>query len=180
MLTRSDLDDSEQIELDVLFTEEVENLKRRIRRQRATRKNSQLSTTDVVHELFINFQRSLKGRPVSRTAFLKMATAAIRNLLNTEAKRKGNGVFVTLSDLAMPLRYPIEDHLDVDLALTDLNALKPKVGELVAMRIFLGATETELAEYFQISIPTVNRWWKTGKAFLKVRLQGKPMVKETP
>ena len=56
--------------------------------------------------------------------------------------------------------------LALDEALSRLGAMDARLEKVVALRFFGGLTVDEIAEFLEISGPTVKRDWSTAKAWL--------------
>src|SRR5262249_26770285 len=81
-------------------------------------------------------------------------------------KRGGNRVKLSLT-AANGVMAPIErDVLEIDEALTRLEALDPRAAAGVEVRFFAGLTESEICEVLDISPATLHRDWKFARAWL--------------
>ena len=65
---------------------------------------------------------------------------------------------------------PIEDLLTLEDALTRLEAIDARAAQVVSLRFFSGMTSTEVAEYLQVSVRTVEADWTHARAWLKREL----------
>ena len=61
-----------------------------------------------------------------------------------------------------------EEMLELDLALTQLEAVDPRLVRLVELRFFLGLSGAEAAGQLNISERTATRDWRRARAFLQV------------
>jgi RNA polymerase sigma factor (TIGR02999 family) len=169
--------DGEKREYDDLFVELLTNLKKIVRGVRG-RRSLNLSTTEIVDELYLKLRPSLGDRQIDRLHFLRTAVKAVRHYLADQARRQKTGkrgsgyLLVTLKD-AISLPYPIEKQLDIDRALERLYIEDPVFAEIIDLRYYGGCTDDELAKLFSISIATVQRRVRSGLAWLKLALQGR-------
>ena len=83
------------------------------------------------------------------------------------AEKRGGDRKVPLLDEGM---FAAEDRpealLALDEALTDLESLDPRLGQVVVCRFFGGLTEDETAEVVGITARTVRRDWLKAKGWL--------------
>jgi RNA polymerase sigma factor (TIGR02999 family) len=144
-----------------------------------------LQATQLVHEAWLR----LSGKQWrSKTHFVAAASRAMRNFLIDAArarhadKRGGRqlaveitpGVELELAGLSLPLEQLIE----LDLALTRLAEEDPRKGRVVEMRYFGGMEFTEIAEALDVSLITVKRDWHFSRAWLHAQLSLEQIVPE--
>ena len=67
--------------------------------------------------------------------------------------------------------HPDPDLVALDEALTALSAVDPRKAQVVELRFFGGLGELEIAQALEISLDTVQRDWKTARAWLYGQLQ---------
>ncbi len=60
--------------------------------------------------------------------------------------------------------------LEIDAALTDLAASKPRLAQLVSLRCFAGMSIDEAAHALEVSPATAKRDWAFARAWLAERL----------
>ena len=65
----------------------------------------------------------------------------------------------------------------LDDALTVLEELNPRQGQVVELRFFGGMSVEETAELLKVSPDTVARDWRAARAWLYSELSGKPPTK---
>ena len=63
-----------------------------------------------------------------------------------------------------------EEILRLDEALRELAEIDPVRARIVELRYFGGAQVQEIARVLEISTATVNRYWRSARAWLQVRL----------
>jgi RNA polymerase sigma factor (TIGR02999 family) len=142
------------------------------------RRNHTLQPTALVHEAWLRLQNE-RGGPQGRTQGLALAAQAMRRLLvdhgrHQKRDKRGGGVQpVVLDDLlqaAATVGVPVEDLLTLEAALTRLEAVDARAAQVVMLRFFSGMTSTEVAEFMQVSVRTVESDWTHAKAWLKREL----------
>jgi RNA polymerase sigma factor (TIGR02999 family) len=156
---------------DALYTKLYDELRRLARRVRAGRAGSTLSTTALVHEAYLRLDPSAELSGDKRADFFAVAAWAMRNVLLDAARRryagKRGGGFkpVTLGDdAASPVRP--DELVALDEALERLRAMDARRAQVVDYRFFAGLTTPETAELLGTSVSTVERDWRTARAWL--------------
>jgi RNA polymerase sigma factor (TIGR02999 family) len=139
---------------------------------RAERKDHTLQATAVVHEAYARLVQS----DVSihdRGHFFGIAARAMRQVLvdharsRDRAKRGGGALRVTLGEgLAAPSESP-DQLLQLDEALTRLEAQDPRKRKAAEMHLFAGMTYPEIAGVLGVSVPTVQRDMRMALAWLR-------------
>jgi len=163
--------------LDELFHRAYPELKRLARQVRAGRAGETLSTTALAHEAYVKL---IGGRGVAwqgKAHFLAVAARAMRQVLVDAArarlseKRGGPDLWaVTLDESwhAAPVRS--EELLALDEALTELAGLDQRRASVVLHKFFGGLTTDEIATVLDVSTATVERDWRSARAWLSERL----------
>jgi len=82
-------------------------------------------------------------------------------------KRGGPQMKVTLAEI---VEDDVFDADDVPAALEELEALDPRKAELVGLRVFWGASMSEIADLLEISESTAERDWRFARRWLATRL----------
>lgn len=133
-----------------------------------------LQPTGLVHEAWLRLAR-WQGRFENEGHFRAVAAKAMRQVLTDQARRRlsdkrGGGYLerTTLSGLGGADR-PI-DLLDLEDALTDLDALDPLGARIVELRYLGGMSVTETAEHLEMSRSAVQDSWRVTRAWLEARL----------
>lgn len=132
--------------------------------------------TALVHEAWMRIARRPGAAFDDRAHFLGTAARAMRNLLvdlaRARASEKRGG-----DRERMPLEVALElfDERAVDLVLLDdaLDRLAEEDGQLAAvveLRFFGGLTHDEVAGVLGLSVPTVERRWRSARAWLRLTL----------
>jgi RNA polymerase sigma factor (TIGR02999 family) len=135
-----------------------------------------LQTTALAHEALLR----LLGRPVAEfesTAHLLNASARImRRILVDRAraaaadKRGGGWIRDEFGD-ALELPIPQGTDLDaLDQALTEMEALEPRLAQGVELRYFVGLEVREIAATLGVTVRTAHRDWIAARVWLRERL----------
>ena len=165
---------------DADFTAVYEELKRLAHRQlRLLAANATLSTTELVHEAFLKLHSDDAGWD-SRAHFFGAAARAMRQILVDFARRRqavkrgGSWRMVTLDDAAGSLQVESENLLALDAALERLDAVEPRLRQVVELRFFGGLPEKDAASVLEVSTRTVERDWLKARLFLLRELDPNP------
>lgn len=140
-----------------------------MRRERA---GHTLQTAALINEAYIRLVDHKGMRWQNRYHFYGVAAQAMRRVLVDHArsrgytKRGGDAQRVELDEVATVPQKQAADLIALDDALTDLAALDQRKSRIVEMRYFGGMSIEEIAEALGVSAATVNRDWKTAKAWL--------------
>ena len=163
--------------VDALFPVVYEEL-RQVARRHLQREPSghTLTTTDLVHQAYVQLADQTRAHWTSRAHFMAVAAMAMRRILVDHARRhgarkRGDGVqCVPIDDvpeLAAPRDIPI---LALDQALDRLEKIDPELTRIVELRAFGGLTIDEAALVLKVSASTAKREWRTAKAWLNREL----------
>lgn len=172
--------------IDALWLELQSELRRLARRRvRAERDSNIVSTTDLLHDVYIKLNAQRNVPWTSRGQFLALAAQAMRRLLIDNARRHrrlrrvrydsadaerseaGNGVDPAVR-LAATQRS--DELLALDEALERLGRVEPRLVQVVECRFFGGYTETETAEALGVTTRTVTRDWARARVWLRCQL----------
>ena len=134
-----------------------------------------LQPTALVNEAYL---RLTSGDPAfeNRRHFFAAAAEAMRRILVDHARKRrsdkrGGGLErVTLSGVDVAAEVAGIDVLEIDAALTDLAASKPRLAQLVSLRCFAGMSIDEAAHALEVSPATAKRDWAFARAWLAERL----------
>jgi RNA polymerase sigma factor (TIGR02999 family) len=147
-------------------------LRRTARRELAVRPSDTLSTTALVHELYLKLSRSPRSDWRNRSHFLGVAAVAMRHILvdrarrRTAEKRGGAHRNVTLDDDLTATDAQAEWLLELHEALDQLALLDARLARVVECRFFGGMTEQETAEALGVTERTVRRDWVKARGLL--------------
>jgi RNA polymerase sigma factor (TIGR02999 family) len=153
----------------------------RARLRRAGAAQLQLNTTALVHESYLRLLRS-EAAPASAAPefaspghFLAYAARVMRSVVvdlarEQAAERRGGGQGAlsldTESLAALPGPAPEPEALAVHEALLALQAVEPRLAQVVEMRYFGGLSESEIAAALGLTERTVRRDWLKARALL--------------
>jgi RNA polymerase sigma factor (TIGR02999 family) len=168
--------------MDRLLPLVYDDLRFRAHRQLRRRRPGQtLDTTSLVHEAYLKLVDQSQADYRDRCHFFAAAAMAMRHILVDRArrhaalKRGGAGQQVTLDSALLQIEAKAVEILDLDAALRSLAQSDERLARLVELRFFGGLTLEETAEALQLSERTVQRDWRTARAFLYRTLQEAPM-----
>jgi RNA polymerase sigma factor (TIGR02999 family) len=136
-----------------------------------------LSTTAVVHELYLKLAGSGSLKVESQRHFFALAALAMRQILADHARKQlsardaGRAIE---AEAALPVaETDLPTIVGVDSALTRLAEVNPRLVEVVNCRFFGGYSEVETAEILGVSDRTVRRDWDRARAWLAVALDSR-------
>ena len=139
---------------------------------RRERPGHTLQTSALINEAYIKLVDHRGMRWQNRNHFYAVAAQAMRRVLVDYARsrgylKRGGGVrIVELDQAAAVAEQQAAELIALDDALTSLAALDPRKCLVVEMRYFGGMSADEVAEVLGVSSATVNRDWKTARAWL--------------
>lgn len=125
-----------------------------------------LQPTALVHEAYLRLVGPGDPGWNSRAHFFGAASQAMRQILVDAARRKGAAkhggdrrrLDIVDFDIASPL--PDAALLELDSAITRLEADDPELARIVMLRIFTGLTREEAAAVLGLSVRTLDRRWQ--------------------
>ena len=136
-------------------------------------RNHTLDTSALVHEAYLKLANPDRTSWDSRAHFFGAAARAMRQVLVDHARtrnriKRGAGVKPQSLEDVDTLPAAMSEHglIDLDAALTRLEALDPRQCRVVECRYFAGMTIEETAAALDISPATVKREWTTARAWL--------------
>lgn len=131
-----------------------------------------LQTTALINEAFLRLVDQKHVKWQNRAHFYGIAAQLMRRVLLKHArdqkrlKRGGNLIQVPIDEAAdQPLEIPV-DLIDLDEALTRLEAFDKRKCLVVEFRYFGGLSVEETAEVLKVAPITVMRDWNLAKAWL--------------
>ena len=167
--------------LDRVFTQVYDDLRSTARRYLANESDpGDLQPTALVNELWMELTGLEKPRCENRKQFFVLAASIIRHFLVDAARRRGsqkrgsNPIYVSLTaaaDLMGDEDFDAEAMLDVHRALQELERMDERLASLVELRFFAGLTVEEVVVVSGRSRASLNRDWKTAKAWIVRRLK---------
>lgn len=156
-----------------LVYEELSRLAKRQMRDQAP--GATLQTTALVHEAWIRLAGHLETGSEEVLHFRALAAQAMRSVLVDSArargarKRGGGAARVTLGD-DPALDCEGDLLLDLHEALSQLATLQPDLAKVAELRLFSGLEHEEIAKLEGVATKTIERRWKTARAWLQDRL----------
>lgn len=139
-----------------------------------------LSTTALVHEVYLKLSYQESPRWRSREHFFGVAARAMRHILidyaerRHAAKRGGRSTPLPVDETPLIDDSRIEDMLALDEALTRLARQNPRQVRVVECRFFAGLEVEDTAAALEISPTTVKRDWRRAQAWLYRQLGPRP------
>jgi RNA polymerase sigma factor (TIGR02999 family) len=130
-----------------------------------------MSPTELLHEALIGIMPSDMDFK-NRAHFFATMSLSIRSILVDHAraraanKRGGDMVRVTMTNADIGEESMAIDLLSMDQALTKLEALDPRVGQVMHLTYFGGLEQADIAALLEISVPTVKRDLRFARAWL--------------
>jgi RNA polymerase sigma factor (TIGR02999 family) len=131
-----------------------------------------LQTTALVHEAYLKLLGAARPAWHDRRHFFAVASRAMRQIAvdyartQTAQKRGGDTPSLTLDEQRLPVVDRAHELVQLDHALTSLEALSERPARVVELRFFGGLSIEETAAVMDLSERTVKREWQKARAFL--------------
>jgi RNA polymerase sigma-70 factor, ECF subfamily len=159
-----------------LVYDELRKLASRLMRRE--RSDHTLSPTGVVHEAVLRLLGDVNFATLDRSLLLAAASRAMREVLIDHARRRaagrrGGGWGRVPMDAVVD--YFASQNLDimaVHEALDRLAEVDERLSHVITLRYFGGMTVPEVARALGVSVVTVERDWRLGRAWLRGQLRG--------
>ena len=158
---------------DQLFAEVYDRLKAIAGRQRGRHAPQTLSTTEIVHELYLRMGTDEARRFGHPVQFFAYAARAMRHLMLDLARRRmqhkagGGQAKVTLTEsVADSVVFSPLQALELDAGLRALEADDPRAAKVVELHYFAGLTLPRIAELMEVNVRTIDRDWQYARSFL--------------
>lgn len=163
-----------------MMTEAYRNLLRVAHVQRNAHGSSPtLSTTALVHEVYLKLQESPDLAVSDINHFYYLATRAMRYVLTDHARRK----LARKRGSAVPLE-PLDEHvgpdidgrhaeqvLEINEVIDQLGQIFPRMAQIVSLRFFVGLGDAEIGAALGIDERTVRRDWIKARGWMIGRLR---------
>jgi RNA polymerase sigma factor (TIGR02999 family) len=151
-----------------LVYQELKNLSSRILRGES---HGALTSTALVHELYMKLVGANEVSWNDRNHFFSFCARLMRQILIDQARQrnaeKRTAVIVPLGFNEIPwIGYDPATYVDLDRALEQLNAAEPDKARVVELRVYLGCTADETADILGMAKATVDRHMAFAKAWL--------------
>lgn len=161
---------------DELFAEVYDRLKAMAGRERARRGSpATLSTTELVHELYLRMGGEGGKRFAEPAQFFAYAARAMRHLMidaarcRMQLKAGGDQLRVSMTDPAVgAVEIDPAQLVQLDAALQALQDDDARAARVVELFYFAGLTLDRVAELLGVARRTVERDWRYARAFLAV------------
>jgi RNA polymerase sigma factor (TIGR02999 family) len=165
--------------LDEIFRRVYDELHELAGNVRGRRGDATLDTTGLVHEAYIKLVPSRDTTWESRSHFFGVAARAMRQILVDKARRRvalkrgGQDRWAVTFDEALHAT-PVEadELLALDRALERLAGFDDRRARVVEYRFFAGLSIADTASVMAVSTATVERDWRTARAWLTAELEG--------
>jgi len=162
---------------DALCSLLYDDLRSVVHRERRRRDPGEtLSTTVLVHELYLRFARTGTLKWNDEAHFLRAAGQAVRHFMVDRArqikatKRGAGAAHLPLeafeAELAGESGVSPDELLTLDDALTELGRIDPVGHAVVELRYFTGLTIARTAQVLEQPVWSVNDAWRSARAFL--------------
>lgn len=130
-----------------------------------------LQATALVHETYLKLVAGAEVDWHDRSHFFAIAARVMRQILVDHARRRGadkrsGGERVTLSSLDTPDPTRAFDLLVLDQALSKLETLDARKAQVVELRVFAGLEFAQIGELLGLSRATLDRDFRTARAWL--------------
>lgn len=163
----------DRVAFDAAFTAIRDELRSLAARRLSADSGATLSPTMLVNETWLKLAGS-SIRAEDRTHFFRLAATAMKQIwIDRIRSRAAELERIRLYVDGMPQAggEPVapEDWtelVDWDSAMRTLERDDPELAELVALRVFSGLELEDIAELKGVSLRTVQRHWRTARAFL--------------
>lgn len=155
-------------------------LKRCAQRQKRLAPGSSLTSTAIVHELFLRLNRQHGAHVESRAHFFALAARAMRQIIVDHARRRqsrkrgGDVEIAALDGITEPGVAGAEQALALDAALDRLARRDPDLARIVEWHFFAGLSFREIGEELARHERTVYHDWELARAFLQESMREAP------
>lgn len=136
-----------------------------------------LQTTALINEAYLRLANQEEKRWENRAHFFAVAATVMRHILVDHArahqrdKRGGGALQVSLGEAEAKASEQALEITALDEALNTLATLDQQQSRVVELRFFGGLTMEEIAEVLDISLSTVEREWRSARAWLSRELK---------
>ena len=171
--------------MDRMWVEVNAELRRVAHRQlRAERAGHTLSTTALIHEVYLKLAAQRSVPWTDRNQFFALAAQAMRRILVDYARRHrrlqdrvrydsldaDNSAAGGERAIRLAGSQRADELLELDAALDRLAVVEPRLAHVIECRFFAGYTEDETAAALGVTARTVARDWVKAKAWLQREL----------
>jgi RNA polymerase sigma factor (TIGR02999 family) len=156
----------------------VEMELRRVARRYMARESPDhtLQTSALINEAYIRLIDQQNVAWQNRAHFFAVSAQVMRHILvdharkHQYAKRGGGAQQVSLDETVARVDQKADELVALDDALKTLARLDPRKSKVIELRFFGGLSLDETAEVMKVSSPTVQREWRSARAWLRREL----------
>jgi RNA polymerase sigma factor (TIGR02999 family) len=133
--------------------------------------------TDLVHEAYLKMVEQQQMEARDRNHFFAIASRCMRQILIDHARKKmaekrgGEQRNLTYIDEIFQKDDNASQLIDIDLKLTELAELNPRLAQIVELRFFGEMTFDNIADVLDISVRTAKRDWAKARGWLHKELK---------
>ncbi len=141
-----------------------------------TRAGHTLQPTALLNEAWLRLLESEGGQWSGREHFLAVATKAMRSILidharKRQSRKRGGGMQrVELDEVVLSLEDRAVDLLALNDALDELALADEALARIVELRFFGGLNNHEISSVTEMSLRSVERGWRSARAWLFQRI----------
>lgn len=135
-----------------------------------------LSPTALINEAYLRLVGGVQASVTSRAHFVALAAKAMRRILidyaryHAAEKRGGGQLRVSFDESLHHPEAGSDGLLRLNAALDQLKVEDERRALVIEYWFFGGLTHREIAEVLRVSVPTVRREWRLGRAWLAARM----------
>jgi len=155
-----------------------DELKRCAQRQRGVAPGSSMTSTALVHELFLRLSQQRVAKIHNRVHFFALAARAMRQIIVDHARRRQSlkrGGAEQFTDAEKALDASVdsaEQALELDAALTELAQRDADLARVVEWHFFAGMSFKEIGAELDRHERTVFHDWELARALLQQSMRG--------
>lgn len=141
----------------------------------AERGSRTLQATALVHDVYLRLRSIRDIDWEARGQFLAVVSRIMRNMLVDAARKRAvreRGAVELEVAARLDRTDDFLDFMALDIALDKLLTESPRSARVVELRFFGGLDASECAEIMQVSLSTVEREWRYGRAWLQSAIKG--------
>ena len=164
--------------LDQVLATLYQELHSMARRQLAGQHGHTLDATALVHEAYLKLVGRNTAQFDDRAHFFAYAASAMRSVVVDYARQrlaqKRGGDLHRVAELPEDIEGGVrldEETLGLDVALTRLAGVDPRLAQVVELRYFAGLSELEIAALLKRSERSIRRDWQKARLFLLASLK---------
>ncbi len=136
-----------------------------------------LQPTALVHEAYLKMIDQTRVGPGDDAHFVAASAHAMRSILVDHARKRatdkrGGGLrALPLDEAVAVIKNRSSDILELNECLEELAQIDQVMSRVVELRFFGGMTMQEIARTQSVSLPTIERKWRSARAWLYRRLK---------